>query len=242
MRGPALISGPFFMKDKIIKRQNHPAGMTLIEIMIVIAMIAGIMAMATFVMFPGDDAKVREQASRLAGTIKFIYNEAAIKNKYYRLAYNLDENTYRVESSSEPFYVSIEGEEEAPKPTTGSEEGEGEEGEEGTAAGGEEGEGAAPPAFASEDSFMLKPVKFPNGVKIKDIFVMHSPERKEVGIVYSYFLPNGWAEPVIINLSDEAEESFYSLEVNPLTGKSKIRTEYLEVNPESFRKEDSEGE
>jgi len=48
------------------------------------------------------------------------------------------------------------------------------------------------------------------------------------------------AEPIVINLSDEDEESFYSLEVNPLTGKSTIRTEYYEVNPEKFQRETGE--
>lgn len=226
------------MKGKVKRKAKHPPGMTLIEIMIVIAMIGGIMAMATYVMFPGDDAKIRDEATRLAGTIKFIYNEAAIKNKYYRLVFNLDENSYHVESSTEPFYVSIEGEEDAKKPEAKKEspEGGGESPEQ-TSGGGDE-ESAAPPAFASEDSYMLKPVKFPDGIKIKDIFVMHEPERQEVGTVYSYFLPNGWAEPVVINLSDEEEQNFYSLEVNPLTGKTKIRTEYFEVNPEDFRKGD----
>jgi general secretion pathway protein H len=207
---------------------KHPLGMTLIEIMIVVAIIGGIMALATYVMFPSDDAKVRDEANRLAGTIKFVYNEAAIKNKYYRLVYHLEEGTYLVESSTEPFHVAIEGEEgktaSSPPPKEGGEAAEG-----GEAPAGEGG------GFAVEEGLMVKPVKLPTGVKFKDIYVMHSPERMEFGTVYSYFLPNGWAEPVVINLADEDEKSFYSLEVNPLTGKSTIRTEYYEVNPEKFR-------
>jgi general secretion pathway protein H len=208
--------------------------MTLIEIMIVVAMIGGIMAMAAYVMFPGDDGKVRDEANRLAGTIKFLYNEAAIKNKYYRLAYHLEEGSYQVESSAEPFHVAMEGEEKSPVPPPAPPEG--------GAVPETGGEGAAPGGggFVAEESLMLRPIKFPQGVKFKDIFVMHSPERKEFGTVHSYFLPNGWAEPVVINLSDEDEESFYSLEVNPLTGKSRIRTEYYEVNPENFQKASDE--
>ena len=215
---------------------GNSRGMTLIEIMIVVAMIGGIMALATVIVFPGDDAKLRDEASKMAGTIKYLYNEAAIKNKYYRIAFNLDENSYRVESSEEPFYVTLVGEEKekAAPDTIGETEGEGE-GEV-----DEEGEGVPPPAFVAEEGIMFKPVKFPSGVKIKDVLVLHEEARVETGVAYSYFLPNGWAEPMVINLSDEEEESFYSLEVNPLTGKSKIRTEYIEMNPEEFRKEDSE--
>lgn len=211
-------------------RGSHPRGMTLIEIMIVVAMIGGIMALATYVMFPSDDSKVRDEANRLAGTIKFVYNEAAIKNKYYRLVYHLEEGSYQVESSTEPFHVAMEEEGAKPQPTPVPQ---GEGGE--TAESGAEPGAAAGGGFAADEGLMVKPVKFPTGVKFKDIFVMHSPERQEFGTAYSYFLPNGWAEPVVINLADEDEESFYSLEVNPLTGKTTIRTEYYEVNPEKFK-------
>lgn len=203
----------------------------MIEIMIVVAIIGGIMALATYVMFPSDDARLQEQANRLAGTIKYLYNEAAIKNKYYRLVFNLEEGTYHVESSSEPFYIALEGQEKAPLPAAAG-EGEGEAREEAQGDGEEE---VAGDGFSPEESMMLKPVKLGTGIKIKDIFVLHSPERKETGMVQVYFLPNGWAEPTVINLSDEDEESFYSLEVNPLTGKSTIRSEYHEANPEDFR-------
>lgn len=204
---------------------SHALGMTLIEIMITVAIIGGIMALAATVMFPSDDAKLRDEATRLAGTIKFVYNEAAIKNKYYRLAFNLEENSYRVESSSEPFFVSTETPEDQKAAKKKPAEGE-----------GADGEGAAPPAFTAEEGIMVKPVKLANGLKIKDVSVLHSPERREVGTVYVYFLPNGWAEPMVINLSDEGEETFYSLQINPLTGKANIRSEYLEIDPEMFQK------
>lgn len=208
---------------------SHSRGMTMIEIMIVVSMIGGLMALSALALFRGDDSRVREEAGRMAGTIKYIYNEAAIKNKYYRLALNLDENSYYVESNSEPFYVSMGGEEDKKTSTASGDEG-GSEGEEGT----------APPAFAREEGLMVKPVKLKTGVKIKDVTVMHKPERVESGKVYTYFLPNGWAEPFVINLSDEGEESFYSLQINPITGKSVIRGEYLEVNPETFAAESGE--
>lgn len=203
--------------------------MTLIEIMIVVAIIGGIMALATYVMFPSDDAKVRDAASRLAGTIKFVYNEAAVKNKYYRLVYHLEEGSYQVESSTEPFTVALE--EEGSKPAQKQKNPETPEEPQANGEGG---------GFTVEDSLMVRPVKFPTGVKFKDIMVMHSPDKIEFGTAYSYFLPNGWAEPIVINLSDQDEQSFYSLEVNPLTGKSTIRTEYREMHPEELRKESGE--
>ncbi len=223
------------MAKKTFQRATHAAGMTLIEIMIVVALIGGMMALGTTVMFPSDDAKLREEAVRLAGTIKFIYNEAAIKNKYYRLAFNLEENSYRVESSTEPFFVSTDEDEKKP---SGIDKPVGADG----AAEGADGEVVPPPTFTAEEGVMVKPVKLPSGLKIKDVSVLHAPERREVGIVHAYFLPNGWAEPMVINLSDEGEEAFYSLQINPLTGKAKIRTEYREVDEGLFQKDTDSGE
>jgi general secretion pathway protein H len=214
---------------------RHSRGMTLIEIMIVVAIIGGIMGLATYVMFPGDEAKVRDAASRLAGTIKFVYNEAAIKKKYYRLAYHLEEGSYLVESSTQPFTVAIE-EEGSGKTKQKTENKKNQtDSESQTPANPSENGG-----FTAEESLMVRPVQFPTGVKFKDITVMHSPDKIEFGTAYSYFLPNGWAEPVVINLSDQDEQSFYSLEVNPLTGKSIIRAEYHEANPKELRKGTSE--
>lgn len=189
--------------------------MTLIEIMVVIAMIGGVMVLAGLILFPGDEAKLKDHATRLVGSIKYVYNEAAIKNKYYRFVFDLDAGAYHVESSSEPFILSTEPEkQEEPDPDS----------EEGT-----------PPSFAQESNYLIKPVRLPEGIKIKDISVLHLPQRQESGTVHSYFLPNGWAEPTVINLSDEDEEYFYSLEVNPLTGKAQVREEYYQVDPESLK-------
>ena len=75
------------MKKSGIARQR---GFTLIEIMIVVLIIALMMGLGVAVLFPGNEAKLRDQSAKLAGTIKFLYNEAAIKNRYYRIAFDLD--------------------------------------------------------------------------------------------------------------------------------------------------------
>ncbi len=207
------------------KLKSYSPGMTLIEIMIVTALIGGIMGMAAYIMFPGDDARLRDEATRLAGTIKYLYNEAAIKNQYYRLVFDLDERSYRAEVSSEPFYVSMPEEDQkknTPKATPRPQ-------------GDQQGEAPPEAAFAEVEALGLEPVQLATGTKIKDILVTHLPERVETGKVELYFLPNGWTEPAVIHLSNDEEDLFYSLEVNPLTGRAKIFGEYLEINPEQLK-------
>lgn len=73
------------------------SGMTLLEIMVVIAIIAVVSAIAIPSMGAVFDLEQRGAARDLAMTYKFLLNEASMRNVTFRIAYNLDENTYQVE-------------------------------------------------------------------------------------------------------------------------------------------------
>ena len=200
-------------------------GMTLIEIMITMAIIGAMMALGAVVLFPGNDSRAREEAVRLAGMIKYLYDESVVKHKYFRIAFNLDEKTYKVESSSDSFLVQMEGEGNSKK-----------------LAPGAAGKPAAEPSPAAGENFteesddaLIRERSFPQGIKFKDIQVMHMKDPQQTGIVFAYVFPNGWIEPMVINVSDDEEEVFYSLEINPLTGKAKIRNEYYQAKEEDIR-------
>ncbi|MFO1462567.1 MAG: type II secretion system protein [bacterium] len=204
-------------------RKTDARGFTLIEVMIVVLIIGMMMGLGVTILFPGDEAKLRDQSAKLSGTFKFLYNEAAVKNKYFRLVFDLDSQSWSVESSSEPFLVRMI--EEAPKKADAAKEAE-----------------ASPSAgFTAEEGFLVQSAKLPAGIKFKDIQVMHMKDRQEHGKVEVYFFPNGFVEPTVINLSDEDEQTFYSLQINPLTGKAKIRSEYFEAKPEELLPQPKEG-
>jgi general secretion pathway protein H len=197
--------------------KNSERGFTLIEIMIVVLIIALMMGLGVAVLFPGNEAKLRDQSSKIAGTVKFLYNESAIKNRYYRLVFDLDSQSYRVESSEEPYLVRMVDEAQKKKD--------------------EDKDPDATPdgaAFTAEEGLLVDPVRLPAGIKIKDISVMHLPTRVEQGKVEVYFFPNGFVEPAVVNLTDEDEENFYSLQFNPMTGRVRIRSEYFEVDPKDL--------
>lgn len=61
------------------------------------------------------------------------------------------------------------------------------------------------------------------------VFTPHDPDPREEGRAYIYFFPNGTAEHAFIQLSD-GDERIYTIEVHPLTGKSRFYNE--EVEPE----------
>ena len=182
--------------------------------MIVVFIIALMMGLGVAVLFPGNEAKLRDQSAKLAGTVKFLYNEAAIKNRYYRISFDLDGQSYKVESSDQPYLVRMIDETQKKKDA-------------------EKDPEATPtePEFTQEEGLLVEPVRLPSGIKFKDVSVLHLPTRVEQGKVEVYFFPNGFVEPAVINLTDEDEENFYSLQLNPMTGRTRIRSEYFEVNP-----------
>lgn len=217
--------------------------MTLIEIIITVAIIGLIMGLSVGVFRDSADSALSEASDRLVGTIKYVYNEAAIKNQYYRMTINMDDQTFSVESSPDPFKISST-QEGTPDENQSAEKNVKEVGadlkSDAPVEGEEETEATPPPpmgsSFSGTSSYLLKPVKLPDGVKIKDVYVAHLDKKIEGGKTAIYFFPNGWVEKAVINLTDEKGETTYSLETFPSSGKTKIRTEYFEYIPEEGEK------
>ncbi len=216
---------------------KNQGGMTLIEIIITVAIIGLIMGLSVGVFRDSSDAALSDTADRLMGTIKYVYNEAAIKNQYYRLIIDFEDQSFSVEASSEPFKISAtaQGTPEVEKGASADIKGVGEDLKGNSLEESPPEEPKSPPpggSFSSTSSYLLKPIKLPEGIRVKDVYIAHLDKKVEGGKTALYFFPNGWVEKAVINLSDEKGENFYSLETFPSTGKAKIRTEYFEYKPE----------
>ncbi|MBI1908897.1 MAG: prepilin-type N-terminal cleavage/methylation domain-containing protein [Deltaproteobacteria bacterium] len=183
--------------------------MTLIELLVTMA-IVGIMFGVAAVSFSNlFDLEMKGAAKKLASTMRYLRNKAVTERVYLRVVYNIDESAYLVESTKDPFVVQKEEPQEKKEP--------------------EEGEEAPPEAqFIQEEGLLLKPVKLPDGVFFKDVWMSLQGEKKTNGKGYTYFFPNGFMTGTIINLRDKEEETFYSIEVEPYSGHVIIRSEYKE--------------
>ncbi|PNU19836.1 hypothetical protein C2E25_10410 [Geothermobacter hydrogeniphilus] len=76
------------------KNRSRAAGFTLIELAIVVLLLglfAGL-SMPMLLNFGQDD--LRASARRLSGTVKYLYNEAALTGLEHRLVFNLAEGSY----------------------------------------------------------------------------------------------------------------------------------------------------
>ncbi|MGK2907683.1 MAG: pilus assembly FimT family protein [Desulfuromonadales bacterium] len=73
------------------------AGFTLIEIVVVMAMVSMFMVLSIPLFGNFGTSSLDTSARRLSGTIKYLYNESAMSGREYRLIYDLDHGLYRAQ-------------------------------------------------------------------------------------------------------------------------------------------------
>lgn len=192
-------------------------GLTLIEILVVLAIIASMMAFAMSTLSTSSGNEMRKTSARLFQTIKYVYHQAALTGNYYRIVFDLDEQQYHVEDSESEFFVVREGDE-AEKIREENEENLDEDEKEASVA-------AATGQFAESEDDLFEIYQLPENIKISDVHVFHQLEKAETGKAYLYFFPRGYTEFAVIHLSDAEEEDFMSLIVNPLTADVEVTEE-----------------
>lgn len=215
------------------------SGLTLIEILVAMAIIGLIVGVSVTALRSVFSVNMKRTAGQLAATLRYLSNKAVTDHRYIRVIYDLQAQSYRIEECTEPILVSIEDEEkEAIDAEKQAEEGgdlvaEGEEGE------GKEGEAKSTKTSSCvpSDSRLLKPVKLPSGVLFKDVVVSYLSGKREAGKAYTYFFPDGYATPTVVNFKDEDDEDHYSVELEALSGKVKVASEYRESLTEGSREE-----
>jgi prepilin-type N-terminal cleavage/methylation domain-containing protein len=215
-------------------------GFTLFELIVAITIVALLMGVVVSRIDDLLDLEMKKTSRKLSSTIRYLYNKSATEGIYMRLVFDFEGQSYWVEATSEPFLLEASEAEKTKKEkeekaeTEKKKEAEKEEGapskeQEGTEAS------SAPripkleikkPVFTQTESYLLRPTKLPNNVFFKDVMTEHHPIPIDSGEASIYFFPNGYVEHAIINLRDEDDEVFYSLETNPITGAVKIENEY----------------
>ena len=188
-------------------------GLTLIEIMVVIAII-GIIVGVGVPALSGLLALQQQQAvSELGQTYIWLRDEAALRNVTFRVVYNLDQGTWKIEAgdASTLVFSDPEAREEYDKELR-------EKMERFTERELEEGaaEELAPSRFEGlEDPAFTTAQSLPSGVRFAFIYtpqygrdgvVPHDdiPEDEEdQAVAYTYIFPDGTAEHTIIRIVDE---------------------------------------
>lgn len=183
-------------------RATRSEGFSLIEILIVIALIALITAVAipsfTAIFRTSTESFVRQMASMLRET----RDRAFLTDKLIRLRLDLEKQQYWVEEAPSSYMLPKPPE----RPLSEREREEAEKEESG--------------AFRLVKEITSDKRDIPKGVRLVEVI---SPRRKEPfteGIVDVFFYNNGSADAVILHFEDE-EKNQQSLKLHPVTGQSK---------------------
>lgn len=215
--------------------------LTLIEVMVVIAVLALLVAVGVPALSGVLDLQQQAAAEELGRTYKLLREEAGLRNVTFRIAYNLDMNTWGVEvgdptaqafSSPETREKAEEDLQDEMKRFTQREL------EEGAADELKEKSGRfemlADPRFNQPKplpaglrfAWIYTPAYAPDGLKPSD----EPPEDPaDQAIAYTYIFPDGSSEHIVVRIVDEEDpEDGYTLEVEPLSGKAIVSDELVD--------------
>jgi len=83
------------MPISTVGNSTRQAGFTLIELAVVVLLISLFTLISIPLFSYTGRGNVQTSARHLSGTVKYLFNEAALSGLEHRLIYNLDRNTYR---------------------------------------------------------------------------------------------------------------------------------------------------
>ncbi|WP_342380908.1 prepilin-type N-terminal cleavage/methylation domain-containing protein [Myxococcus stipitatus] len=235
-----------------MKKSHHRAqrGLTLIEISIAIIIIAMLFSAAVMGIGSLTGAKAKGAAGELAGTIRSLYDSAALRGKTCRLVFEIPEpkeekaTRYHAECAESGVTTARD------RDNALRDENREREQSRRSSRGGDRDErrsylttgGDTPSAqdlmdsekvrvenvsrFSSFTSEELPARELPEDVRIS-IWTRQQREAVDSGVAYLYFFPQGYTEKAYVFVSQG--DNVWTLDVSPLTGKVNIADEALEV-------------
>ncbi len=210
----------------------QPRGLTLIELLVALMIVAGLFAMVVPSIQGMLGVRVKEESGKVAGAIRMLYDEAAMRGQICRLVFVMPESeeengAYRAECTLDRARLSPEIQEVDEGALVVEEDPFADDSyirEE------EELERTvkARAAWATFEGRELKTRNLPPGVRLSGFWTPRLGDVITVGEAYLYFLPMGETQAAYVWLVDP-QDNFYTLTVSPLSGRVKVHAENLEV-------------
>lgn len=251
------------------RRRPASAGFTLIEVLVVLALLALMVGTAVRGMRSLNRSDIKNASAHLAGAMRYMFDRASTTGKVHRLVFDFEQGKYWAEVSDERYLLPRDKEteetralewERLQKEAEARQKGEtvGQNGGDGRDRGSGLGFGFGsstnsydiekylpkpferkPPRFKPFKESAVRPVVLKNA-RLNSLFTPRLSEPMSAGHGYVYFFPLGFAEAAIVHLTDEAQEVTYSLVVHPLTGRVRIYNRY--IDPPLDKQVDDAGE
>lgn len=176
-------------------------GFTLIEIMVVLAIIASMIMLAAPKLVK-KDGNIKAVTREFVIRAKEIRNKARLSNSTYRIAINLDDkgNKYWVERANGPQAVDPQAYEKERE---------------------ENSKEAPPPLFKMDNSILKRESALPNGLRFGSVETINMKSPRTSGLAYVHFFSEGFVEAAAIQITN-GNNLTWTLVFNPLTGQADI--------------------
>jgi prepilin-type N-terminal cleavage/methylation domain-containing protein len=207
-------------------------GFTVIELLVVLALVAGLTGVAVMGIGSLTSSDLRNEAMRMTSVMKYTWTQAAINNTQYRMVLDLDSNEYSVQVTDSPVAPPVQEQEgdEGLLPEEAMEL----ENEQNVEASDPFRDGSSdpfgiyrPPSYETVQNAVFKGRKLKEDLTFHEVWTVGSETPIREGKVAVGFFPDGFQQQVIIILTD-GEDNYYSVANEPLTGRVKIYSDRIE--------------
>ena len=197
-------------------------GFTLIEVILVVAIIAVVVTGATFGLGAVTRTRLRSSAFKVTSAARFAYNRSLTRGTTTRLLFDFEKNTMAIEETDTPVTLATDEQLEA-----------------------DPGQAVDPWDLARArlekpldpvqprspfqpitnqygkvlERYTAQPVG--DGISVQALISPHETDKRTDGEGSLYFFPGGLTEHAVIQLTDSSE-TVYSVEIHPLTGNARI--------------------
>lgn len=207
-------------------------GMTLIEVMIVVLIIAVAATGLSYGFGALNRTQLRSACMRLTAASRFAYNRAISRGTTVRIALDFAADTMAIEEAHGRVTLARTGDSRRQAIEDESEDGD-------TAVAVDPWEaararladtlhpsfGASPFEPISGRRYTAQPIA--DGVEIERLVTPHEADPRERGTGHIYFFPHGQTEHAVVWLSDGGDTVF-SVEIHPLSGRARVRASAYE--------------
>jgi prepilin-type N-terminal cleavage/methylation domain-containing protein len=202
---------------------KNASGFSLIELLIVVAILGLVGLIAIPSISNTFRFSVKSSAREIATLINDASNSAQITGKIHRIVYDLKNQQYWVESTSEMTLLKSEESVEIDKQRADS--------------FSKDKDDANKPkngGFHQESLLTKKKRSLPVGVTFKDVYTEQSPDPITEGLAYTHIFPQGLTEKTIVHIVDTSKNDI-SLVVSNLLGRCTVEGRYVDPK-EVFKK------
>ena len=190
-------------------RGRRQQGFTLIELVVVMAVIAVVTTAVAIGIGNIRGASVQAESGKLTLAIRYLYNLSVLNGKNYRMVIDIDSGTYwgEEQKSRDPCKAFLlPGEGEAADGSTD-----------------EDPDRQQVAGFGAARSKLVSKRKLAKGIAFGGVMTSHQDELSTSGQVHINFFPNGTAEAAMVYVQDaDDDEDVMSVEVLAMQGSARI--------------------